>query len=72
MFNNKITKDLFNKIIIEINKNENKKILENEILFPLFTNIFNKMYPYMFMLFIMYSLNIILIISIIILIIVYK
>ena len=68
----KITKDLLNKITIEINKSENKKILDKEILCPIFNNLYGKIYPYIFLLFIMYLLNIILIISIIILIILYK
>jgi hypothetical protein len=65
----KITKDLINKIISEINKKENKDRIEKEILGPIIINFSEKIYPYVSLLFIMYSLNLILIIIILILII---
>jgi hypothetical protein len=68
----KITKDFINKIIIEINKQENKDKLEKDIINPIFSNFAEKIYPYVSLLFIMYSLNLILIIIILILIILYN
>ena len=68
----KITKDFINKIIIEINKEDNKNKLENEILKPIFQSFSDKIYPYVSLLFIMYSLNLVLIIIILILIILYN
>lgn len=66
----KITKDFISKLIIEINKEENKERLEKEIMNPLFCSLTNRIYPYVSLLFLMYSINIILII--IILLILYK
>lgn len=64
----KLTKDLIDKIVIEINKEDNKFKLNNEIINPILYNFTCKLYPYISLLFIMYSINIILIISIIIII----
>ena len=61
----KLTKDIIDKIIIEINKENNKEKIEKKIIKPLLTNFSCKLFPYISLLFIMYSLNIILIISII-------
>ena len=68
----KITKDFINKLISEINKPENKKKIENEVIGPFFTNFADRIYPYVSLLFIMYSLNLILIIVILVLIILYN
>lgn len=68
----KLTKDFINKIIMEINKQENKEKLEKEVINPIFFNFAGKIYPYVSLLFIMYSLNLILIIVILILIIMYN
>jgi hypothetical protein len=68
----KLTKDFINKIIIEINKPDNKAKLENDIIAPIFTTFAERIYPYVSLLFIMYSLNLVLIIVILILIIVYN
>jgi hypothetical protein len=68
----KLTKDFINKIILEINKNENKIKLEKEIINPIFSTFADRIYPYVSLLFIMYSLNLILIIIILILIIIYN
>jgi hypothetical protein len=65
----KLTKDLINKIVIEFNKKDNKEILENDIINPILQNFTSKLFPYISLLFIMYSFNIILIISIIIIVI---
>lgn len=68
----KITKDFINKIIVEINKQENKDKLEKDVINPIFSNFAEKIYPYVSLLFIMYSLNLILIIIILILIVLYN
>jgi hypothetical protein len=65
----KLTKDLISKIVIELNKKDNKDKLENDIINPILQNFTSKLFPYISLLFIMYSFNIILIISIIILVI---
>jgi hypothetical protein len=68
----KITKDFISRLVVEINKPENKLKLENEIITPIFSNFADRMYPYISLLFIIYSLNLILIIIILILIICYN
>jgi hypothetical protein len=68
----KLTKDFISKLIIEINKEENKTKLEQEVINPIFTNFANRIYPYVSLLFIMYSLNLILVIIVLILIIMYN
>jgi hypothetical protein len=68
----KITKNFINRIILEIKKPDNKKKLEENIINPIFSNLTDKIYPYVSLLFIMYSLSLILIIIILILIIIYN
>jgi hypothetical protein len=68
----KFIKDLIQKTIIEFKKKENKDLLENEILNPIFSSFSDRIYPYVSLLFIMYSLNLLLIIVILILIILYN
>jgi hypothetical protein len=68
----KITKDFINKLILEVNKPENKTKLENDVIAPIFANFADRIYPYVSLLFVMYSLNLILIIVILILIIIYN
>ena len=68
----KLTKDFINKIIIEINKEENKTKLEQDVINPIFTNFADRIYPYVSLLFIMYSINLVLIIIILILIILFN
>jgi hypothetical protein len=68
----KLTKDFINKIIIEINKKDNKEKLETQVINPIFFNFAERIYPYVSLLFIMYSINLILIIIILILIIINK
>ena len=63
----KLTKDFINKIIIELNKIENKERLEKEIINPVFCNFTDRIYPYVSLLFIMYILNLVLIIIILVL-----
>ena len=68
----KLTKDFINKIIVELNKQDNKDKLEKEIIEPILSNFSDRIYPYVSLLFIMYSLNLILIIIILVLIILYN
>ena len=68
----KLTSDILNKIILQLNKPQNKEKLENKILRPLIYNIYEKLYPYISLLFIMYIINLVLIIIILILIILYN
>lgn len=68
----KLTKDFICKLIVEINKQENKDKLEKEVISPIFSNFAERIYPYVSLLFIMYSLNLILIIIILVLIIMYN
>ena len=64
----KLTKDFIEKIVVELNKKDNKEKLQNKIVNPILENFTSKLFPYISLLFIMYSFNIILIISIIIII----
>jgi hypothetical protein len=68
----KLTKDFISKLVIEINKEENKTKLEQEVINPIFTNFANRIYPYVSLLFIMYSLNLILVIVVLVLIILFN
>lgn len=68
----KLTKDFINKLVIEINKEENKTKLEKEVINPIFSNFAERIYPYVSLLFIMYSLNLILVIIVLVLIIMYN
>jgi hypothetical protein len=68
----KITKDFISRLILEINKPENKVKIENDVISPIFSNFADRIYPYVSLLFIMYSLNLVLIIVILVLIILYK
>ena len=65
----KLTKDLINKIIFEIKKEDNKKLIKDDILDPILNEFRESIYPYISILFVMYSLNLILIIVILFLII---
>mgnify|MGYP001476796481 FL=1 len=68
----KLTKDIINKLNIELKKEKNKKIIRDQILNPILSEITDAIYPYINMLFFMYSLILILIIIILILIILKK
>lgn len=68
----KLTKDIINKLNIELKKEENKKIIRDQIINPILSEITDAIYPYINMLFFMYSLILILIIIILILIILKK
>ena len=65
----KLTKDIINKLNLELKKEENKKIIKDQIINPILSEITDAIYPYINMLFLMYSLILILIIIILILII---
>lgn len=68
----KLTKNFIKKIIKEINNEENRKNIDNEILKPLFSKFTDRIYPYVSLLFIMYTLNLIIIIVILVLILLKK
>ncbi len=68
----KLTKDLITKIVFEINKDDNKKKIKDDILNPVLNEFKESVYPYISILFIMYSINLILIIIILFLIILKK
>jgi hypothetical protein len=66
----KITKDFIKKIITEIKKQDNQETLEKDLINPILANFSERIFPYVSLLFVMYTLNLFLII--IILIILYK
>jgi hypothetical protein len=66
---NKFMKDIITKIIAEIKKEDNKCIIEKDIFNPIFSIFAQKIYPYVSLLFAMYTINLIIIIVILILII---
>jgi hypothetical protein len=68
----KIAKDVINRIVVEINKEDNKMKLEKEIINPILLMFSNKIYPYVSLLFIMYSINLVLIIIVLVLTIIYN
>lgn len=67
-----IVKDFIKKSVIEFKKQENRQIFEKEVMNPIIKKFTEKIYPYISLLFIMYSLNLVLIIVILILIIQYN
>ena len=68
----KLTKQLINKLILEFNKEENKQKLNEELFNPVLKIFTDKIYPYISLLFIVYSINLIIIISILVLVIIKK
>jgi hypothetical protein len=68
----KLVKDFIKKSVVEFKKQENKEVFEKEFISPLLKNFTDKIYPYISLLFIMYSLNLVLIIVVLILIISYN
>ncbi len=68
----KLVKDFIKKSVVEFKKQENKEIFEKEFILPLLKNFTDKIYPYVSLLFIMYSLNLVLIIIVLILLISYN
>jgi len=68
----KLVKDFIDKSIIEFKKKENRDKIESDILNPIFSSFTERIYPYVSLLFLMYSLNLVLIIVILCLIIIYN
>jgi hypothetical protein len=68
----KLINDFVKKAVIEIKKKENKELIEKEILDPVLKSFTERIYPYVSLLFIMYSLNLVLIIIILVLLIIYN
>jgi hypothetical protein len=68
----KLIKDFIKKTIVEIKKHENKVLIEKEIIDPVLKNFTDRIYPYVSLLFIMYSLNLVLIIIILVLLILFN
>jgi hypothetical protein len=68
----KFTKNLLNRVILEIKKEENQNLIEIEILNPFFTKFSKKIYPYILLIFYMYILNLALIVIIMILIVMFN
>ena len=68
----KIIKDFMMKSVNELKKTENKELIHKEVLVPMLKNFTDKIFPYVSLLFIMYSLNLILIIIILIFLILHK
>jgi hypothetical protein len=66
----KLTKNLLNRIITEIKKEENQKRIEVEILNPILFNFLNRIYPYFRIVFAIFILNFILVLTIFILLII--
>jgi hypothetical protein len=64
----KLTSDILYKCIQELKKEENKVKLNENIVEPVISNLTERLYPYLIILFIMYILVIILVISILIII----
>ena len=67
----KFVKDIIKKCIEEVKKEENKYLIEKDLINPILKNFSERIYPYVSLLFIMYSLNLLLIIIILILIIIF-
>jgi hypothetical protein len=65
----KLITDFVLKTAFEIKKKKNKDLIEKEIIEPVLKKFTNRIYPYVSLLFIMYSINLVLIIIILILII---
>jgi hypothetical protein len=68
----KLTKDLLNRVINELKKDENQKKIENHILNPILIKFSNKIYPYIKIAFSIFILNFILVFIIFILLIKYN
>lgn len=65
----KLTNDFIAKFVKEFNKEENKTKINNEILTPIFSSFSEKIYPYVTLLFVLYTFNLLIIITILLLII---
>ena len=58
----KLTDEIISNIIIQINKKENKTILDDNFIVPLCQNITDRIHPYLLIIFISYIIILILII----------
>jgi hypothetical protein len=58
----KLIKDILKKIILVINKEDNKNIIQNEILYPIFYQLKLKLYPFIIFIILLNLINLILII----------
>jgi hypothetical protein len=65
---NKIFKQVFTRFIEEFKEEKNKEHFNREVLKPILQEFYNKVYPYVRILFIMYGLNLVLIITILVII----
>ena len=61
---NKFIKKTINKLLEEFNDEENKNKIYEEVITPILDKFTEKIYPYVTLLFVMYTLNLILIIAI--------
>ena len=68
----KLTKNILNRIITEIKKEENQKIIEDEILNPILFKFLNRIYPYFKFVFGIFILNFLLVLTIFILLIIFN
>lgn len=68
----KLIKDFVKKAVVEIKKKENKDLIEKEVVDPVLKSFTERIYPYVSLLFIMYSLNLVLIIIILVLLVIYN
>jgi hypothetical protein len=68
----KLIKDFVKKTADEIKKKDNKDLIEKEIVQPVLKKFTDRIYPYVSLLFIIYSINLVLIIIILVLIIIYN
>ena len=57
-----LTTQIIEKVIIELDKKDNKDFIDNKFIRPLCDNISNKIHPYMLIIFISYIIILILII----------
>ena len=64
---NSLFNDLINKFIEEINKNENIAKIQKSLVDPLIRYTFNKIYPYLILVFIIFLLTFLLSLSILLL-----
>ena len=66
----KIIKNLINKCIVELKKNENQKLIEQEFMYPIINyitySINKQIYPYIVILFIIFFLILLIVIAILI------
>ena len=61
---NKFIKKTINKLLEEFNDEENKNKIYEEVITPILDKFTERIYPYVTLLFVMYTLNLVLIIAI--------